>query len=313
MTPTVTFKNKVKTYTFTGDVIDGTSIGIDYYVVNQEYPLYQSATAEVECKKHAGETKEYACEAGCDETKEPAPRTCSKAERDAGRDQCCAILPVVPPEAPALAKKTLPRPVFLGDVLPGGGGRCVNRNTDNTNYVGIAIWKDNHDDWAISDETPSTEVPGSPKKANDWLSLCVSQDLIRKYVEPIKLIVTGNDNDPCPKPEYELKGWITNSLDPWSQVGNTFLSNSNYLHICVKKISELGDYVYLSTTDRDGQYCKDNTHKTKGRFRFIQLGGSFWDFAGAYDSNTGEFKDIVVSGGAVNEGWVGLCVKPVQI
>ncbi len=212
-------------------------------------------------------------------------------------------------ETPTVTKKTLPRPVYLGDSFNGCDDRAgsVGIPADNTKYVRKGMWTYGFDNWARSD------WPRSLKGYDEWLQLCISTDLVVKYGQNVVHLqaTTSKDEKACPT-GTKHKGWFTSDHDNWGIIeGTTDIRDDDaYFHLCVdeKAINALGNFVYLGVQKTMVPGGEDEA--------------SFYD----YDCDQGTFKgDFIMyaqsasypSGATVRAGEfptrVGLCVKPVQI
>ncbi len=286
----------------TSIVEDPDKVSIEYTAGSKN--VQKSEYFNIECPVGKIEDKEYSCKEMCEESEEWPPYECTTA----GRSCCMKTTAAAPPAA----GKTLPRPVFLGDVLPGSGPRCVDRAVDNTRYVGIGIWKEKNDNWAYSDESPAT-----PKKADEWVALCVSEELRRVYGEDVIQLkpTTSRDVTACPN-THAHKGWFTSTRTPWASVNGAPFTSSYYLHICVKKsaiegtgnLQALGNFAYLgvkkSWIPGGGDEPSFYEHECEtGTFR-----GDFimYEQSASYPSGETVSQNELISR-------VGLCVKPVQI
>jgi hypothetical protein len=215
-------------------------------------------------------------------------------------NKCC--LRVIPPVTPP-THKTINRPAFFAQ-------RCVSRVGEGNYVQGSVIWKEDDIDWAVGED-----LPGMYLTANQYLSLCIAEELVKKYGEPIMMTLTTQKNAQCPT-GYDQKGWWGNNYDGWAHSRGTDYTDSYYINLCVKKdaIEELGNFAYLGIQKVDGEFrsCASGS-AFRGMFQFKAYPPSTWYFAGAFYESLAYTQLVQYDKIGTGDNWVGLCVAPVKI
>ncbi len=176
------------------------------------------------------------------------------------------------------------------------------------NYTGIGKFRDDDDDWGL-------DYQGKKVNKNEWLQLCISDELIKKYGQDVvQLKTTQSREDPCGNDKFE--GWVASYIDDWAQDKNgNKLNSKDYFHLCVKNdaVSQLGEFIYLGKAKENKQDLTCPNGRWAGTFRFIM----YWQLLAGIYANvwwSGQGWSLIGKAtGKDDDTWVGLCVKPVTI